>query len=199
MGAALGVVSADIELVHSLRQRPPYEAALTYFDALNADIAEADGEIQLALTPAELESSLEAGAFAIVPSLEGASSIEGNLDHLRDLHDRGVRVLGLTWNSSNEVAAGVGFEGGLTEFGVEAVALMQELGIVVDLAHASVQTFWDVIERSEGPLLVSHANAKAVMDHPRNLDDEELGALRERGGVIGVVLYPGYVGSKVMA
>lgn len=192
--AAVCVVGTDVELLASLREGSPFDASLAYIEALEADLAEADGEIVVVGTPAELEAAIAAGTFAIVPSMEGASPIGSDLGRLRELHGRGVRVFGLTWNSRNDVAAGVGFEGGLSEFGGEAVALMHELGIVVDLAHASVETYWDVVERSDRPLLVSHANARALCDHDRNLDDGQLEALGRLGGVVGVVLYPPYVG-----
>lgn len=191
--AAVCVVGTDVELVASLREGSPFDASLAYIAALEADIAEADGGIVVVRTPAELEAAIAAGTFAIVPSMEGASPIGSDLGRLRELHDRGVRVFGLTWNSRNDVAAGIGFGGGLSDFGAEAVTLMHELDIVVDLAHASVETYWDVVELSERPLLVSHANARALCDHDRNLDDEQLEALGGLGGVIGVVLYPPYV------
>ncbi|MBS1677952.1 MAG: membrane dipeptidase [Actinobacteria bacterium] len=193
--AAVCVVGTDVELVASLREGSPFDAALAYLDALAADVAEADGAIAVVRSPADLEAAIAAGTFAIVPSMEGASPIGSDLGRLRELHARGVRVFGLTWNSRNDVAAGVGFDGGLTDFGAEAVASMHGLGVVVDLAHASVETYWDVVERTEAPLLVSHANARALCDHERNLDDEQLAALRRLGGVIGVVLYPPYVGA----
>jgi membrane dipeptidase len=151
--------------------------------------------VAIAASSAELAQCIDRGTFAVVPALEGAMPVEGDLRLLEDLHARGVRVLGLTWNSRNELAVGLGSgEGGLTDLGREAVALMNDLGIVIDLSHASPATFWDVAELSRAPLFASHANARAVHDHPRNLDDEQLAAIARTRGAVGLVFCPTFIG-----
>jgi membrane dipeptidase len=108
---------------------------------------------------------------------------------VEDLYERGIRVVGLTWNTRNEFAVGINSgEGGLTETGARAIEFMNNLGAVIDLAHASPSTFWDVVEITKAPVYVSHANAKAVYDHPRNLDDDQLRAIARSGGAVGLVL-----------
>jgi membrane dipeptidase len=107
----------------------------------------------------------------------------------------------LTWNSSNALATGLGqgTDAGLSRLGGEAIALMNQLGVIVDLTHASPRTFWDVVGRANAPLIVSHANARALRDHERNLDADQLAAVRDLGGMVGVVAYPEFVGERPLS
>jgi len=106
----------------------------------------------------------------------------------------GVRMASLTWNRRNAFADGAAEEGGgggLSRLGRELVDRLVSLGVILDLAHASRGTFTDVIERAAGsPVLCSHGGCRAVHDHPRNLDDDQLGALRDAGGIFGLMLHP---------
>jgi len=86
--------------------------------------------------------------------------------------------------------------GGLTDFGVEVVKEMNRLGMVVDVAHLNEDGFWDVVETSKVPFIDSHANCRALCDHPRNLKDEQIKALAEKGGLMGVVFYPPFTDEK---
>jgi membrane dipeptidase len=171
-----------------------YRSAVVLLDALEADIEEAGGKFAFASSANDVRACVDAGVFAIVPALEGAKPLEGDLARLEWFHGRGVRIVGLTWNSRNELAVGLDSgAGGLTPFGVEAVAAMHELDILVDLSHASPQTFWDVAEVGAAPLYASHSNANAVREHSRNLDDAQLRAVADSGGVVGVCLYADFV------
>src|SRR5699024_2172603 len=84
-------------------------------------------------------------------------------------------------------------EGGLTELGADVIREMNALGIIVDVSHMARDTFWDVIEVSEAPIIASHSGVNALKDHPRNLTDEQLVALKENGGVISIVYYPAFL------
>jgi membrane dipeptidase len=175
----------------------PYESAVAKLDALRADVAESEGKIDVVGSPAELVSCVERGVYAIVPSIEGASPVQGDLERITEFYERGLRVIGLCWNEPNELAVGTdaGVEdSGLTDVGAEAVALMNDLGIVIDLAHASKRTFTDVASISRAPLFVSHSNAKGVYDHVRNLDDEQVQAVARSGGVVGLNFYGPFIG-----
>jgi len=108
----------------------------------------------------------------------------------------GVRALGLTWNHPNQLAVGVGqgVKGeGLSEFGKRVVREMNRLHMVVDLAHINEQGFNDAINMSDVPVIVSHANTRALHDHPRNLSDEQLRVLSSNGGVVGLTFYPDFI------
>jgi membrane dipeptidase len=171
-----------------------YRSTVALLDALEADVSESDGSFGFASSAEEVRALIDDGVFAIVLALEGAKPLEGDLARLEWFHRRGVRIIGLTWNSRNELAVGLDSgPGGLTPFGVEAVAAMNEFGILIDLSHAAPQTFWDVAETSAAPLYASHSNAKTIRDHSRNLDDEQLRAIADSRGVIGICLYADFV------
>ena len=119
--------------------------------------------------------------------MEGVEPLEGNPDAFEDWYARGVRSAGLTWNHANEFAGGIDAPTqGLTERGRSLVRRFAELGVVLDLAHASEQTWLDVLDE-QLPFSVTHAGCRAVHDHPRNLADWQLEALAERGGVLGMM------------
>lgn len=131
--------------------------------------------------------------IGLMLSVEGAEPLGYDPWMAEVLFDLGVRMLGLTWNRRNPFADGVAESGagGLSRLGRELVDLCGQLGIIVDLAHASERTFWDVIDNDGGAsVIVSHAGCRAHLDHPRNLSDEQLRALADRGGVLGLMLHP---------
>jgi len=111
----------------------------------------------------------------------------------------GIRGLGLTWNQRNDIADGVGERqagGGLTRFGKKVIGEMNRLGMIVDLAHIAEKGFFDVLMASSHPVIVSHANARAICNHHRNLSDQQLRAIKENGGVVGLTLYPAFIHDK---
>ena len=128
-------------------------------------------------------------------SLEGAEAV-ASVPVLRMLHRLGVRCIALTWNERNHLADGVGMEaggGGLSPLGLEVVAEMQRLGILFDVSHIHPRGFWHYVENSEGPFIASHSNAKAVHEHRRNLDDDQIRAIAARDGSIGLNFAPAFV------
>ncbi len=128
--------------------------------------------------------------------VEGGEALEGELAVLHKLFLMGIRGLGLTWNAENELA-GAAMEGpggrGLTRFGRKVVKEMNKLGMIIDLSHISRRGFYDVLERSGAPVIVSHANVAALCNHPRNLTDEQMKALKDNNGVLGMSFYPPFI------
>jgi membrane dipeptidase len=122
--------------------------------------------------------------------MEGVEPLEGDPGAFDEWYERGVRTASLTWNHANEFAGGIETPTqGLTDRGRALIRRFGELGVVLDLAHASAQTWHDVLE--EGiPFSVTHAGCRAVHDHPRNLADWQLEGLAERGGVLGMMALP---------
>jgi membrane dipeptidase len=172
----------------------PYESAVAKLDALDAEVAESEGMYEFASSAAEVEDCVRRGVFAIIPSFEGASPFQGDLGRIEEFYARGVRVVGLTWNERNELAVGTNAgDGGLTDLGGEAVTLMNGLGILIDLAHASLRTFDDVAGITRAPLFVSPSNAKTLRAHPRNLEDEQLREIAKSGGAVGINFYPDFI------
>lgn len=128
--------------------------------------------------------------------LEGGSPLEGSLAALEVLFEIGVRSIQPTWNVRNELGDGVHERdtgSGLTRFGLQVCRRMNELGILLDLSHMSESCFWSVMRGVEGPIVVTHANADAVYSHPRNLTDEQIRAIAERGGTVGLHSLPTFV------
>ncbi len=171
-------------------------ALLAEFHALAARHPD---RIAFAGNGAQLERARAAGAVAGIPGVEGGHSIEASLEKLEWLFDHGVRVLTLVWNNSLTWVRSCRDDGsvdapaGLSEFGREVVARMNELGMVVDLSHAADAAVFDALEVSRAPVIASHSGCRAVNEHPRNLTDEQLRALAARGGVVGVVFHPGFL------
>jgi len=166
---------------------------LRLWDALAQTIAASAGQVVLCRSAAELDAAVAAGRLAAILSVEGAEPIGTDLSLLRALHALGVRALGLTWNQRNAIADGAGevrANGGLTEFGREAVAECERLGIVVDVSHLCERAFWDVLGVARGPVIASHSNARALCDHVRNLHDAQIRALAAAGGVMGMNFFP---------
>jgi len=121
--------------------------------------------------------------------LEGGEALGTDVEILRILYRLGLRSLGLTWNYRNQLADGVGednFAGGLSKKGREVIKEMDKMGIILDLSHISVKSFYDALGCYEKPVMVTHANARALCNHRRNLDDSQLKALASNGGIIGV-------------
>ncbi|MGE5404028.1 MAG: dipeptidase [Candidatus Saccharibacteria bacterium] len=131
--------------------------------------------------------------------LEGGDAVGRELSRISDLYSRGVRSMGLTWNYGNAIATGildVEPEYGLTDFGREVIVELNRLKMVVDVAHASHKTFYDVLESTKSPLWVSHANVFSLCRHPRNLTDDQIKAIKEVNGIIGICFVPGFVGPE---
>ena len=126
---------------------------------------------------------------ATLLAIEEGGAIDGSLEALRCLYELGVRAMTLTWSNRNDIADGVNEEksgGGLTVFGRQVVAEMNKLGMLVDVSHIAPAGFWDVIEASTKPIIATHSNAKALCPHPRNLDDQQIKAINENDGLIGI-------------
>ena len=145
------------------------------------------------------EKTAEAGIDdkAVLTTEEGAS-IEGDISRLQTLKDWGVRIFGLTWNYENELGYPNSHDKnvmgkGLKERGIEAVKECGRLGIAVDVSHLSDGGFWDVLRYAEGPVLATHSNARSIADVPRNLSDDSLRALADKGGVAGLNLCPAFL------
>lgn len=130
--------------------------------------------------------------------LEGLSYIEKDLRLLERLYEKGARHAGFTWNEENALATGArGTIGrGLTPLGKEAVKFMESKSMILDVSHLNDASFWDVMKLKTTPLIASHSNARALWNHPRNLTDEQLLAIRDIGGVVGINAYPGFVGKS---
>lgn len=126
---------------------------------------------------------------ATLLAIEEGGAIDGSLEALRCLYELGVRAMTLTWSNRNDIADGINEEAtgsGLTLFGKQVVAEMNRLGMLVDVSHISTAGFWSVFETSTKPIIATHSNAKSLCSHPRNLNDEQIKALAQNGGLAGI-------------
>ena len=154
---------------------------------------------------AELAAAHASGRIAGIAGIEGGHALEQSLTKLEWFFERGLRVLTLVWNNhlpwirSCQSGAGADVPAGLSSFGREVVRRMNELGIVVDLSHAGERAFFEALEESTRPVMASHSGCKSLHDHPRNLSDEQIRALAQRGGVLGIVFHPGFLDAAARA
>lgn len=164
---------------------------------LESEVDESSGKIMIATTVEEIQKGLSKGKIAMLLGLEGGMVIEYDLDILKLLYKLKVRCIGLTWNKRNQIADGSAERTncGLSNFGIELIREMNKLGVLIDVSHISEQSFWDVLEATKDPVIASHSNARSVHDHIRNLSDEQIKAIAEKGGVVGIAFYPGFVGN----
>jgi len=168
--------------------------ALEVLNNLHKDVIESPS-FELVTSVKDMRNAIKNGKVALWLGLEGGEPIENSLDLLEVFYALGLRVLTLTWSLRNAIGDGV-FErtkGGLTNFGIEVLGKAEELGIVVDVSHLNEQGFWDVIETTSFPIIASHSNAYSLCPNPRNLKDDQIKAIAESGGVIGVNAIPSFV------
>jgi membrane dipeptidase len=174
--------------------------ALTQISILKQELAKLEGEIMLVTDRDSLEEALRKKIPGVLLSFEGAEPIGNDLDLLAIFRELGVRGIGLVWSRRNFVADGCFFskkregkKGGLTDFGVRVLEEAARLGMFIDVSHLNDEGFWDVMEFHDGPLIASHSNCRALVDSPRNLTDEQIKAIAEKGGVIGMNAYAAFV------
>jgi membrane dipeptidase len=145
-------------------------------------------------TPEEFREATAAGRIAAVLGVEGGHALEGRLENLERFYERGVRVLTMTWCNTNELGDSSSDEskphGGLSPLGRKAIRRMNELGMIVDVSHSADRTVFDILETSVSPAIASHSGIRARRDFNRNLTDEQIRAIAQNGGVIGVVFLP---------
>ncbi|HEY0079870.1 MAG TPA: dipeptidase [Pyrinomonadaceae bacterium] len=177
------------------------EAAMRRADeqiALVRALAERHPETwELATSAADIRRVAGEGRLAALMGLEGGYAIDERLENVERYYRMGIRYMSPAWSVSTSWAGSsgdaVGQTRGLNDFGREVVREMNRLGIMVDVSHVSDKTFWDIIETSTKPIIATHSNARALVKEPRNLSDEQIRAMAERGGVVCVVFYPRFV------
>ncbi|KKM13098.1 hypothetical protein SY88_00650 [Clostridiales bacterium PH28_bin88] len=169
--------------------------ALQIIDLFYHQLSANQGKIMLVEKYSDIERCLHHNMLGAILSIEGGEAIEEDVGVLRMLFRLGVRSMCLTWNHRNALADGVGEEanGGLTRLGIAVVQEMNRLGMLIDVAHMAERSFYNVLENSTHPLIASHANCMGLYEHPRNLRDEQIKALAEKGGVIGITFCPSFV------
>lgn len=152
-------------------------------------------ELLFCKTGEQLLQAREKGKIGALLTVEGGGILGGKLENIDAFYEQGVRMMTLTWNGPCELGDGVMVPNpsGLTDFGRRAVHRMEELGMVIDVSHASEPLFAEVAAITKRPFIATHSNSKKLCDHPRNLTDEQFCVIRDRGGLVGLNFYPTFL------
>ena len=158
--------------------------------------------IAAACTAADIRANEAAGKLSAILTMEDGRAVEGKMENLERFYKMGVRMMSLTWNSANCFGAANSKDPeemakGLTPFGKEAIERMNELGMAVDVSHLADGGFWDVAEISKKPFMATHSNCRAICPHQRNLTDEMIRKLADKGGISGLNYYGAFLNADV--
>ena len=176
------------------------QQTIEQIDVAKRLIARYPNDLGFALTSAELEQQMKAGKIAGMLGAEGGQSIGSSLAVLREMYGMGVRYMTLTHGKTTpwaDSATDAPQHDGLNDFGKQVVREMNRLGMIVDLSHVSEATMKDALEVSRAPVMFSHSGVRAVNDHPRNVPDSVLPAVKANGGVVMVVFYAAFLDPKL--
>ena len=180
-----------------------YEYTNSLIDFFESELEKHSDVIELALSLDDLERIGRSGKISALMSIEGGEALMGDISNLDHFYDRGVRIFGPTWNRENALGYGqeTNSKEGLKPFGIEVVRRVEELGMILDVSHLNEAGFWDAHNNSTKPYMASHSNCYALVPHNRNLRDDQIKAIADRGGIIGIALYPEFLvrGNKVNA
>lgn len=180
------------------------ENAMSKFDAIHKLCEEiAPSDIELALTSADVTRIVESGKKAAMIGVENAYPIGTDMSQFKTYHDLGARYISLAHNGHSQFSDSntgekddVWLHNGLSDLGKQAVVEMNKLGIMIDISHPSKEAMKQMIALSKAPIIASHSSARALCDHSRNLDDEQLLLMKENGGVVQTVAFSSYLNTE---
>jgi len=184
-----------------------YDQAMGKFEAIHRLTEEMHPDkCELALTPDDVERIAKTDKRAIMIGVENGFPIGTDLSNVEKFYNLGTRYITLCHGGHNQICdsatprAQLGDteseHDGLSDFGVKVVAEMNRLGIMADVSHIATSSYWDLIEVTKAPIIATHSGCRALTDHPRNLDDDQLKALTKNGGVIQIVALGSFLDTK---
>lgn len=174
----------------------PAHYADLIFDKIEEIVKANQRYLSIARRPSDLYEDKRKGRKSILFAIENGLALEHDLANVKHFAQRGVTYITLCHNGDNDLcdsARGCKTHDGVSDFGEKAIREMNRCGIMVDLSHAAEKSFWDALDISAKPIVCSHANCRALCDHPRNLTDDQLRALAQKGGVAHITLYHGFL------
>ena len=179
----------------------PYSIANMQMDILDSVVSRNPNKIIKVANAKEILQTVKEKKIAAMFGVEGGHMIEDDLNKLEALYKRGAIYLSLTHNVAPSWATSAADETtnpnsttkGLTDFGIQVVKKMNELGMMIDISHSGDQTFWDVIKITNKPIIASHSSVYTLVENRRNLKDEQIKAIAKNGGVIMVNFHPGFI------
>lgn len=177
-----------------------YEHALEMISFLEKQLSIYSADVALACSYEEIFKNRSEGKVSAIVTIEEGGILNGKIERLFQLYEKGIRLITLMWNYENCLGYPNNkdkqiMKKGLKPFGIEVIRKMGELGMIVDVSHASDGCFWDVMKYARGPVVATHSNCRELCNHPRNLSDEMIRALAEKGGVSGLNLYGVFLGT----
>ncbi|MGE0131002.1 MAG: dipeptidase [Blastocatellales bacterium] len=178
--------------------------AMDMIDGVYEQARRHPGSLEMAFTTEDIRRLHKSGKTAALMGIEGGHAIEDSLSALRQFYKLGVRYMTLTHTNTNNWAdsgGGIGNpaekrHGGLSDFGREVVREMNRTGMMVDISHVADDTFWDVIETTQAPVIASHSSCRALTNVPRNMTDDMLKALAKNRGVVMINFYNGFINTE---
>ena len=201
-GAALAVFVPQTKRTEENYQRARADADKKYEAVVNV-AKQNPNRAGLAYSPADVRSLAKQGKFAVVISFLNAYPLGKDLSQIDSWYDKGVRIFGFNhagnndWADSSRPVAGFGDKpdenGGLTDLGKQAVAKLNEKGILIDVSQLSSKALADTLALTKAPVAATHSGVKGIVDNSRNLSDEELQAVAKNGGVVSIVAFSAYL------
>lgn len=172
---------------------PYFQSALNMINIFKSELAMNPSDIAQARTAAEAMALKAENKISAILVVEGGHAIEDDLSKLDSLYNLGMRYLTITWNNSTDWAVSAkdsrSATVGLSDFGKQVIRHLDSLGVLIDVSHTGIKTIEDILAISKNPIIASHSGARALHDHYRNLYDDQIRAIANTGGVIGVVFY----------
>lgn len=200
---AMFVPQRDVPEWYGLEEMPEHEVLLERMHHIFMEtLKENADKMAFAQSYENMQENLRNKKLSAFLTMENAYAVRGKLENLKKFHDMGVSLMTLTWNDANCFGQNhskepVLMQKGLTDFGKEAIPYMNDLGIVIDVSHLSDGGFYDVAEYSKKPFVASHSNCRELSPSTRNLTDDMIRLLAQKGGVAGVNFEPSFLNRDV--
>lgn len=189
---ASGLTAVNITLGYTMGDLPPYEHTLHEIDVWDGIIRDNAADLLKVRTVADVHRARQEGRIGVIYGFQNAVAVGDDTSRIATFAERGVRVVQLTYNQANHIGDGSMAPGnrGLTDFGRDVVAALDEHHLMVDLSHSGERTCLDAARTAELPVSINHTGCRAVADLPRNKTDEELRLVASRGGFVGIYFMP---------
>lgn len=173
----------------SIRGKAALEFTDSHLDYLEEIVKMIPDRAVLASSFSEVEEGIKTGKWVLIRTIEGGAALGGDLENIHYFAQRHIKMMTLTWNGENELGSGCAGTGGLTEFGKEAVTLMEKNGILVDCSHLNDVGFEELLNLTSRPFVASHSNLRSFCSIARNIREDQFQELVRRGGLCGINLH----------
>lgn len=184
-GMVGGTFIVWIDPPHDDKPKERFEESVKY---MSEEIWQNQDILKVIHNSREFYDAVNEGKLAVLLGLEGMSPLGEDVEGLYTIYQLGFRQINVTWNEQNAFGTGVRGDAnrGLTELGKKAVRIIQDLGMILDVSHANDKTFWDIYDVATKPIIASHSNSRALCNVPRNITDEQIKAIGESNGLVGI-------------